>query len=121
MEYESLVECESQACPGVAYKVRRISFARRLELLSRLRGLAARLEFERAGLTAADRIEATLLEGEVNRAYLEWGLDSIDGLILDGLPATAATLIESGPEDLCREIAERIRGECFLSGGQRKN
>jgi len=121
MEYESLVQYESPGYAGVSYKVRRISFARRLELLSRLRSLAARLEFERAGQRAAERIEAALLEGEMDRTLLEWGLESINGLAVDGAPATVAALFERGPEGLCREIAGRIRGECFLSEEQRKN
>jgi hypothetical protein len=121
MNYASLVSCESQLYPGVGYRVRRMSFARRLDLLSRLRGLAARLEFERAGETAASRVESALLEAEMNRAWIEWGLESLAGLQLDGEPATPESLLASGPEDLCREIAERVRGECFLNGEQRKN
>jgi hypothetical protein len=121
MEYESLVHCESPGFAGVTYKVRRLSFARRLDLLSRLRALAPRLEFERAGKDAKGRVEAALIEGEINRAYIDWGLEGLDGLLLDGVPATPAALFERGPEGLCREIAERIRAECFLTAGQRKN
>ncbi len=121
MEYESLVHCESRSYPGVTYNVRRLSFSRRLDLLSRLRALAPRLEFERAGTTAIERVEAALLEGEINRTYIDWGLEGIDGLLLDGGPATPLALLERGPENLCREIVERIRAECFLTDGQRKN
>lgn len=121
MEYESLVECESPDYAGVRYKVRRPSFARRLELLKRLRELAARLEFQRAGEMAVDRVDAALLDGEVERAYLEWGLESIEGLEVDGIAATSGSLIDRGPEGLCREIAERVRRECLLGQEQRKN
>jgi len=121
MEHESLIRYESAGCTGVSYKVRRISFARRLELLSRLRSLAVRAEFERAGQTVGARIDAALLEGEIDRALLECGLESIDGLTVDGVPATPEVLIERGPEGLCREIAVRVRAECFLGEEQRKN
>ncbi len=121
MQYDSLVHCESQCYPGVTYSVRRLSFSRRLDLLSRLRSLAQRLEFERAGETAVERVEAALLEGEINRTYIDWGLEGIDGLLIDGGRATPSALIERGPESLCREIVERIRAECFLTDGQRKN
>jgi len=53
--------------------------------------------------------------------YLEWGLEEIEGLTIDGEQATPQALIEKGPMDLAREILGRIKRECGLSEGERKN
>ena len=58
---------------------------------------------------------------QIDRLYLEWGLQAIDGLSIDGEAATPRLLIEQGPESLTREIVARIRGECHLSEDERKN
>jgi hypothetical protein len=53
--------------------------------------------------------------------YLHWGLLSIEGLTIDGEPATAERLLEKGPEDLAREVVSAIKGQCALSEPERKN
>ena len=53
--------------------------------------------------------------------YLQWGLLSIEGLIIDGEPATATRLLEKGPEDLTREVVCAIKEQCGLSEPERKN
>jgi hypothetical protein len=53
--------------------------------------------------------------------YLEWGLEEIQGLAIDGESATPAALIEKGPLDLAKEMLVRIKRECGLSEDQRKN
>ena len=68
-----------------------------------------------------EKIEANILAQEIDAMYLEWGLVSVDGLIVDGEPATAAQLLEKGPEDLAREVVSAIRQECGLSEAERKN
>jgi hypothetical protein len=98
-----------------------MSFARRLELVRRVREFAQRIEFLEAGSEMGDRFESSLLGAEVDRLYLEWGLQTVDGLTIDGEPATPASLIERGPESLAREIVGRIRAECHLSEDERKN
>jgi hypothetical protein len=120
MTYESTVRCESAVLPGVSFEVTKMSFRRRMSLVRELRVIAARAEYHRAG-TNEDAIEATLLEGEAEGVYLRWGLARIDGLDIDGAPATAETLFSAGPEQLCREIVQRIRAECFLNAEERKN
>jgi hypothetical protein len=62
-----------------------------------------------------------LLASEIDKLYLEWGLIRVNGIDLDGEPASKEKLIASGPEDLCREILAAIRRECGLSEEQRKN
>lgn len=106
---------------GARYRIARMSFARRLELVRKVRDFAQRIEFLDAGGDSPDRFERSVLGAEVDRLYLEWGLQSVDGLSIDGEPATPASLIEKGPESLAREIVRRIRLECHLSEDERKN
>jgi hypothetical protein len=121
MTYESTVRYDSAALPGVSFTVARMSFGRRMQLVRELREIAAKAEYHRAGASSEDRIEATLLEAEADRAYLRWGLTSVAGLEIDGAPADAESLFGRGPEALCREVVQRIREECFLSADEEKN
>jgi hypothetical protein len=41
--------------------------------------------------------------------------------MIDGEPATAARLLEKGPENLTREIVGAIKEQCGLSEPERKN
>jgi hypothetical protein len=98
-----------------------MSFARRLELMKRVRDLAARADFFDAGRDEKNRMEASLLGGEIDRLYLEWGLKEIRGLEVDGEIATCAALIERGPEDLVGEVLAAVKSECGLNETERKN
>ncbi len=119
--WESVREIDSACVPGVRYRVRRISFGRRLELARRIRELDRKLEYLQAGDDVRSRVDAAIVSSEIDRIYLEWGLEGISGLAVDGAPATPSTVIERGPETLVREILEAIRRECFLSEEERKN
>lgn len=121
MNYESSVEFSSETTPGVTFRVKRITFGRRLELTRRVREIARRIEFADAGTGFTDKVEASLLSMEVDRLYLEWGLESVMGLTLDGMSAGVVDTIERGPEELCREMVEAIRRECGLTEEERKN
>jgi hypothetical protein len=66
-------------------------------------------------------MEASLLGAEIDRLYMEWGVEEVRGLELDGQPATPASLIDSGPEDLFREALAAVKAECGLSDTERKN
>jgi hypothetical protein len=94
---------------------------RRIELARRIRELGRKIEFLQASGTPGEQIEATLLKGEIERLYLEWGLDQIEALEIDGEAATPESLIESGPIELAEEILGRIKAECGLSQAERKN
>ncbi|HWF10752.1 MAG TPA: hypothetical protein VG297_19930 [Bryobacteraceae bacterium] len=107
--------------PGVELVVARMTFGRRLELMRKVRDLAARLEFFEAGREARNEMEASLLGGEIDRLYVLWGLEEIRGLDIDGVPATPASLIERGPEDVFHEALDAVRAECGLSENERKN
>ena len=99
----------------------RMSFGRRTELVRHIRELAQRAEFLEAGTTAREQIEATLLAREIDKLYLLWGLLSVEGLDLDGEAATPEKLVDTGPEELCREALEAVKVECGLTDSERKN
>ncbi len=111
---------ESQVMPGVRYAVRRISLAQRIDLTSRARELTRRYEFLAAG-DAAEQLEASLADLLTRRLYLEWGLDEIRDLTIDGEAATTEMLVEKGPESLSNEIVAAIQAELSLSEQERKN
>jgi hypothetical protein len=111
----------SEAIPGVEFIIARMTFGRRLELMKRVRDLAARLEYFDAGREEKNRIEASLLGAQLDRLYIQWGLEEIRGLELDGEAATPQLLIDKGPEDLFQEILAAIKSECGLNEQERKN
>ena len=119
--YESRVWLESKAFPGVRYRIARVSVARRIELARRIREIGRKIEFFEASGDAREKLEAAVLAGEIERAYLEWGLEEIEGLEIDGEAATPESLIERGPVELAAEVLGRIKAECGLSADERKN
>jgi hypothetical protein len=122
MNYESVKQVDSRECAGVRFGIYRMSFGRRLELTRKVRELLGRLEFVRAGQGGpADEAEAALLAGEIDREYARWGLASVEGLEIDGRPASAEDVIEKGPEKLVAEVLGAIRAEAGLSEDERKN
>ncbi len=121
MEYASTATQESKTWAGVRYVVRRPSLRRRAEITRRVRQLLAELEYRSAGESIEDRLAAAEMESRIDSIYLEWGLERVEGLAIDGAEADARALIERGPEELAREIAEAIRKECRLSEEERKN
>ncbi|HVW11632.1 MAG TPA: hypothetical protein VHC90_23780 [Bryobacteraceae bacterium] len=111
----------SASMPGVELVIARMTFARRLELMTRVRDLAARLEYFDAAQDGKNRMEASLLGAQMDRLYLGWGLDGVLGLSIDGEPATPESLVDRGPEPLVREALAAIRAECGLSEAEIKN
>ncbi len=120
-EYESAVRVESPTTPGVTFTIARMSFGRRVALMRKIRELAARLEFLEAGGSAKEQMDAALLHAEIDRTYLEWGVLAVGGLFLDGEVATATSLAERGPENLCREAVRAVKAQAGLSEAERKN
>lgn len=121
MDYESTRSVESTTTPGVRYTIAKVSFGRRTELLRRIRELAGKVEFLEAGSDPREKLEAAVLESEIEKAYLAAGLLRIEGLQLDGKEATAGELVASGPEPLCREILTAVKAEFALNADERKN
>jgi hypothetical protein len=121
MEYTSFLSLESKSQPGVSFTIRRMSFERRLELMRRIRELAQKIEFLEAGSDPKEKVESSILAVEIERLYVLWGLVKVEGLSLDGNPATPETLLAAGPEELCREALAAVKAECGLSEEERKN
>jgi len=121
MNFESVETLVSGRCPGVKYQIRRVTFRRRMELVGEIRKLAERLEFLAAGKDLKDQIDAALVAGEVDEAYLRWGLASIEGLEVDGKAASTEILLADGPEELVQEIVAAIKSRLSLSEEERKN
>ena len=111
----------SEERPGVEFVIARMTFGRRIELMREVRDLAARLEYFEAGQDAKNGMEASLLGAEIDRLYIHWGLEEIRGLEIDGIPATAQSLIEDGPEELFFEALTAVKAECGLLENERKN
>jgi hypothetical protein len=112
---------ESRVIPGVKFTVARMSFDRRVELMRRIRELARRAEFLAAGQAAEDKMDAALLQAEIERIYVSWGLRAVSGLVVDGRDAGPETLSGVAPEELFREVLAAVRTETGLDEEQRKN
>jgi hypothetical protein len=121
MTYDSVTIVPSRVAEGVSYTVAKLSFARRMELMRRVRDLARRLEFLQAVEEPANTMEAGLLRAEVDRIFLTWGLRAVSGLAIDGATATPELLAEAGPENLLREAVAAVRAETGLTSAERKN
>jgi hypothetical protein len=121
MMYHSTIRKESRMFPGVAYEIRRPSLRSRLELLRLVRQEGHSLTFHNASDEFADQLRAKEVLTSIEAIYIQWGLLRIVDLSIDNHPADCELLIEKGPEALCREIAESIREECFLSEEEQKN
>ena len=121
VNYESTLDVNSAEYRGVRYRIRKPSFRRRSLLIEQVRELGRSLSFVEAGEGVADRIEAVHLHAKIDQLYLEWGLEAIEGMEIDGEPITVESLIAKGPEDLTREILVKIKAQCSLSEAERKN
>ncbi len=112
---------EAESCAGVRFRVARMTLGRRIDLARRIREIGRKIEFLDASADLREHIEAAALKAEIDRAYLEWGLEAIEGLEIDGEAATPEMLIERGPLNLELEMLEKIRAECGLTEAERKN
>jgi hypothetical protein len=121
MEYTSFTTWESRAFPGVRFRVRRLSLARRMDLVREIRNAGNALSFHEAGEGITDAAMAAEIRSRIDALYIRWGLESIEGICIDGEPADAERVIERGPDALAREIAQAVRSELFLSEEERKN
>jgi hypothetical protein len=119
--WESRIWFDAEAMEGVRYEIVRVSFGRRIELARHIREIGRKMEYLEAGGDARETLEATVLAAEIDRAYLEWGLVTVEGLGIDGAAATPESLVERGPVELAMEILERIKSECGMTEDERKN
>jgi hypothetical protein len=120
IHFESNRRRESQSVPGTVFWIRKTSLVQRIELVTRVRELTRKYEFLKAG-DPTEQMEASLADLLTTRLYIEWGLERVEGLSIDGQDASVSLLLEKGPEELCAEIAHEVQKECGLSGEERKN
>ena len=121
MTYESVAEVESRVARGVRYSVAKMSFGRRADLMRQVREMARKMEFLEAGSDTGEKMDAGLLQVEIDKLYVAWGLRAVTGLQLDGMAATPESLAESGPEELFQEALELVRSQAGLTAAERKN
>ena len=119
VDYESAVQKESAVCPGVTYRVARMSFGRRIELMRLVKEVTMKFDFHEAA-GAVGNMAVAILSSEVDRLYIRWALKAVDGLVIDGLSATPETLLLDGPEGLLKEALAIIRSECGLGDEEKK-
>jgi hypothetical protein len=119
--YISVIWQSSKTHSGVRFGISRISFGRRLEIAREIRALGQKLEYLEAGGSIAEKAEASMADAEIERVYLRCGLAGIEGLEIDGAPASAESLFAAGPEDLTREVLNAIKAAWGLSEEERKN
>jgi hypothetical protein len=120
VKFESAHWRDSRELPGVRFAVREPSLQNRIDLTRQLHELTLRNEFLANGRDL-EQLELALAELLIQKTLVEWGLAEIEGLFIDGRPATRAHLIEAGPERLVAEIAAAVRERCGLSDEERKN
>jgi len=119
--YASEAVVESRAVPGVRFTLAKMSFGRRVELMRRVRELARRAEFLAASEGSGDKMDAALLQSEIERVFVMWGVKAVSGLVVDARVAGPELLAEAGPEGLFREALAAVRRETGLSEEERKN
>ena len=119
--YQSVVWFESLVRPGVRCGILRVSFGRRIDLARRIREVGRKAEYLDAGGEVTDKLEAAVVAAEIDRAYLEWGWTSVEGLEIDGVAASPGMAIDAGPVELAAEVLARIKSECGLKEDERKN
>ncbi len=83
--------------------------------------MAQRTKFLAASGDAADKMDAALLQAEIERMYVTWGVKAVAGLAVDGTAAGPELLAAAGPEELFREALAAVRRETGLSEEERKN
>lgn len=139
-QYASSFEVPSKAIEGVSFSLRKMSEARRIDFRLRTAEAQAKLRaltMEATSLQAQartdsspaliDRIEdvseriTAVVSGEINPAYVRWGLKSISGIEIDGEPATVESLIDAGPSDLFAEICGIIQASSGMTDEEIKN
>ena len=73
-----------------------------------------------ASQPALDRYFA-VRDDKVHPAWVEWGLDRVEGLDIDGEKITGANAVELLPEELYEELLGHIKATAGLGEAQAKN
>lgn len=131
MNFQSRVTLTSKVAgfENVSFTLNRMTEGRRIKLRLKLAAITAKLReslVEIRKLREQENPDAkrvaelvdtvtTIMEDEVTPTWVRWGLHHIEGLEIDGQPATVESLIESGPTQLYDEVAAAVRREAGLT------
>ena len=127
MNFESRIKFESKAVPGVTVKLNKMTEGRRIklrlqlaeyfaemrDLMDQIAALKAEAQSNPEAQTeikASDlsfRVD-TIIREKIRPGKFKWGVHSVDGLTIDGVPATIDSLLEDGPAELYIEIIDEI-------------
>lgn len=121
MEHSTYFDYASVNCPGVSCRIRKITFQRRLMLLREIRELARQYEFTAAGETVQQKYESAVIQQEINKHYWQNFVIAVDGLTIDGAPATTESVWSDGPDGLVQEVLQVVTSHVFLSADEAKN
>src|SRR2546425_2110033 len=121
MNHESTFIYESGWAAGVHVRLRKTTFGRRLELLRKVGDLYKRAAAQQAGTSEAEQLSAEYDKFSADRILLEWAIQSVSGLRIDGQTATPELLIDSGPEELVEELLGIVQKQLGLTDAEIKN
>lgn len=112
---------QSTSCPGVRFRVKRMTLGGRIELLERIYPLLKEAESMAAGTSQSDQVRNQLSTLKVQEALLAWGVVELDGLCVDGVEIPAREVGRSAPEKLAQEMLTVIQRQIALTEAERKN
>ncbi len=98
-----------------------MTFGRRMELLRRVGDLTKKAACLGAGTQAEDGLAAAYEKQMADRMVLEWAIQSVSALTIDGQEATPELLIEHGPEEVTTEVLGVVERMLGLTESERKN
>jgi len=113
--------CQSTCCPGVSFRVKRMTLGGRIELLERIYPLLKEAESMAAGASQSDQVRNQLCTLKIQEALLSWGVLELRGLCVDGIQISAAEASNGAPEELVQEILGVIQRQIALTEAERKN
>lgn len=119
--FESSSWVASRLCPGVSFRIAKMTVRRASHLAAQIHEALSKLEYHEAGNSPADGLRRAELRANIEMLYVRWGLLAIRGLTFDGAAATPETLLALGPRELCSEAVAAIKRECGLNEDERKN
>lgn len=136
MNYTSKTTHKSDVMPTVSFTLKKLSHGRRLKIdlaLADHRAKVRELSQEFMTIAEDDSSEARLrkirldsqtrfvIEEHFKPTYLREALDKLEGLEIDGAPATLENLFSDGPVELIEEIYQTIQNNIGLTLDEIKN
>ena len=112
---------QSTCCPGVSFRVKRMTLGSRIELLEKIYPLLKEAESMAAGTSQSDQVRNQLCTLKVHEALLVWGVLELSGLCVDGVQVSAEHVGSSAPEELVQEMLRAIQRQIALTEAERKN